>query len=108
MSMLEIIRIILGSVFVLFAPGFSWSFVFFKKGDIDLIERVALSFGLSIALVPLLVFYLNFLFHVKINLANVSLTIIFLLIAPLIYLRFGQKIVDNLKLKRGQHKYSRR
>lgn len=77
--MVEIITIILGSLFVLFLPGFAWSFVFFKKEEIDWIERVALSFGLSIAMVPLAVFWLNFFLGVRINLLNVSIAILTLI-----------------------------
>jgi len=79
---LNVLRIIFGSIFILFLPGFAWSFVFFKKGKIDLIERIALSFGLSIALVPLTVFYLNYLLKVKINLPNVSLVVAALTAIP--------------------------
>jgi len=74
--MIEIFRVILGSAFVLFLPGFVWSYVFFERGKIDEIERIALSFGLSIALVPLTVFWLNWIFKVKINLINTSLIIL--------------------------------
>ena len=49
---------------------------FSKRGKIDEIERIALSFGLSIALVPLAVFWLNWIFKVKINLINTSLVIL--------------------------------
>jgi uncharacterized membrane protein len=84
--MLESFRIVFGSVFVLFLPGLIISFIFFPKikefdsknkdsGSIDWIERVALSFALSIAIVPLVVFYLN-LAGVKINLFNSSLIIV--------------------------------
>jgi len=61
MAPLEVLRITFGSTFVLFIPGLFWSFVFFGKGEIDIIERIALSFGLSIALVPLAVFWLNWI-----------------------------------------------
>ena len=67
MEIIELLRIPLGALFVLFLPGFAWSFVFFKKGDIDVIERIALSFGLSIALVPLVAFWLNWLLKIRIN-----------------------------------------
>lgn len=77
--MIEILRVIFGSMFVLFLPGFVWSYVFFEKGKIDEIERIALSFGLSIALVPLTVFWLNWIFKVKINLINTSLVILALI-----------------------------
>jgi hypothetical protein len=52
-------RIIFGVVAVLFLPGFALSFNFFKPGEIDSLERLALSIALSIAVVPLVVFYLN-------------------------------------------------
>lgn len=57
----ESFRVIFGSAYVLFLPGWVWSFVFFdgKSRKVDLIERIALSFALSIAIVPLAVFYLN-------------------------------------------------
>ncbi len=58
------IRIILGLPFILFIPGYILIFSLFpsKKTDegIDIIERVALSFGLSIAIVPLIGLALNY------------------------------------------------
>ena len=75
MSILEGLRIFFGSVFILFVPGFAWSYVFFARKNIDWIERVALSFGLSIALVPLTIFWLNWLFKMKITLVNTSLAV---------------------------------
>ncbi len=48
MIVLEGLRVIFGSLFVLFLPGFAWSFVFFDKTkkEIDWLERVVLSIGL--------------------------------------------------------------
>ncbi|NQE54437.1 hypothetical protein C5S29_12670 [ANME-1 cluster archaeon GoMg3.2] len=55
------IRIILGLPLVLFLPGYSLIATFFpRKDDLDGIERVALSFGLSIAITPLLGLALNY------------------------------------------------
>jgi uncharacterized membrane protein len=50
-------RIVFGSFIVLFLPGFSIVYNFFK--ELDLLETIALSFALSIAIVPLVVFYLS-------------------------------------------------
>jgi uncharacterized membrane protein len=56
-----LIRFFLALPVVLFIPGYCIIAVIYpKKRDIDLIERVALSFGLSIAVVPLIGFGLNF------------------------------------------------
>lgn len=62
----NIMRVILGIPFVLFIPGYVMiSTLFPNKDDIDIIERIALSFGLSIAVVPLLGLMLNFTFGIK-------------------------------------------
>ena len=94
MGILELLRIIFGSVFILFLPGLDWSFVLFKKDEIDVIERIALSFGLSITLVPLVVFWLNWLLKIKINIVNVTAVILGLIGCTLIFLlkmgRFSQ------------------
>ncbi len=84
MDLIEILRIILGSIFVLFIPGFAWSFVFFNRDEIDAIERIALSFGLSIAMVPLMIFYLNYIIGVKITFINSTISILILTLAAIV------------------------
>lgn len=93
----ESFRIVFGSVYVLFLPGLVLSYVFFNGStsspqdsltgsprgkEIDIIERITLSFALSIAVVPLLVFYLN-LIGMKINVLNTVLTIALIIAAGL-------------------------
>lgn len=54
-------RTVLGLPMVLFLPGYALIAALFpKKDDLDGIERVALSFGLSIAVVPLIGLGLNY------------------------------------------------
>lgn len=64
LSMDIIVRTILGLPLILFIPGYVLLFALFptKKEDkgIDGTERIAFSFGLSIAIVPLLGFILNY------------------------------------------------
>jgi len=103
LSYLGALRIIFGSIYVLFIPGFIISFIFFpktKKFDsdkegIDLIERIALSFALSIAIVPLSVFYLN-LIGIKINALNSSLIILGIIIISLGILKFKKMRIKSL------------
>jgi len=55
------VRIILGLPLVLFLPGYALiATLFIRKDDLDGIERIALSFGLSIAITPLLGLALNY------------------------------------------------
>jgi len=55
------VRIILGLPLVLFLPGYALIATLFpRKDDLDGVERVALSFGLSIAITPLLGLGLNY------------------------------------------------
>lgn len=54
-------RIVFGLPFILFFPGYALIATLFpEKKSLDLIERIALSFGLSIAVVPLIGFGLNY------------------------------------------------
>jgi len=48
------VRYLLGSLFVLFLPGYSFIKALFPTKDIDNIERIALSIGMSLALVPII------------------------------------------------------
>ena len=88
MDILEILRMVFSGLFVLFVPGFIWGYVFFPGRNIDWIERVAISIGLSIAMVTLCVLCLNWLFEMKITLLNLSLTVCGLTVVPGVYIVF--------------------
>ena len=76
----QIIKAILGSILAFFVPGFAWMLVFFKK--INILERIALAIGLSIALITLAMVFLNVIFDMKINTINALITIIVLTLIP--------------------------
>ena len=60
----KILRRVLGLLFILFFPGWvTVSALFPEKKGLDMLERVALSFGLSIAIVPLLGLLLNYTWY---------------------------------------------
>ncbi|MBC7090491.1 MAG: DUF1616 domain-containing protein [Nitrososphaeria archaeon] len=55
------LRYVLGSLFVLFIPGYSLIEALYpREGDLTPLERLALSIGLSLALVPLVGLILNY------------------------------------------------
>ncbi len=77
---LSIVRAFFGFILVFFLPGFAWTLVFFKK--LHLIERVVLSFGMSIAMVTLSLILFNVLFGIRITGFNAVLIIIMVTILP--------------------------
>lgn len=53
-------RYFLGSIFVLWLPGYTFIKALFPEKELDSIERVALSIGMSLALVPMIGLLLNY------------------------------------------------
>lgn len=89
---LPVIRAILGFILVFFLPGFAWTLIFFKQ--VNIVERIVLSFGLSIALVTLSILALNVLLGIRIASLNSFLIIIVLTIIPVVvyYLRRMRRV----------------
>ena len=87
---LPAIRAVLGFIIVFFLPGFAWTLVFFKQ--IKLIERIALSLGLSIAMVTLSILALNILLGIRITGLNSLLIIAFITAVPVAFYLFKRLI----------------
>lgn len=66
-------------LWVLLLPGLVWSFVFFAKGDLDVLERLMVSFGIGIALVPICLFAAAYYFAVELTVQSVSGVVVLLL-----------------------------
>jgi uncharacterized membrane protein len=83
------VRIIVGLPLVLFLPGYSLIAVLFpRRDDLDSIERVALSFGLSIAVVPLIGLALNYTpLGIRLSPVLISLSVFTIALALGAYLR---------------------
>ena len=83
------VRIPLGLVMVLFVPGYTLIAALFpKKADLEGIERTALSFGLSIAVVPLIGLGLNYTpWGIRLTPVVVSLAIFTIAMAAAAYWR---------------------
>jgi len=83
---LVIIRWLLGSILVLFLPGYAlMQLLFPKASEMDSLERFALDIGLSLALVPLIGLILNYtpwgIRFIPVTTAISSFTIIFVVAA---------------------------
>jgi hypothetical protein len=88
-SVLVPVRWLLGSVFVLFVPGYVTVEALFPKArELDGIERFALSVGLSLALVPLIGLLLNYTpWGIRLDPIVISLTMFTLALATVGLLR---------------------
>ena len=81
---LLVIRVVLGFGLVFVLPGFAWTLVFFNGRQINVIERLAISFGLSIAVVTLSMLALNWLIGMRITGFNAVLVISVITVVPLV------------------------
>jgi len=100
-------RIAFGILFALFFPGYTLlSALFPKRDSLGGIERVALSFGLSIAVVPLIGLILNFTpWGIKLYPILISVTLFILVASGVAWYRQRRlasaqrfRVVVNLKL----------
>jgi uncharacterized membrane protein len=72
-------------IYTFFLPGFVLSFVFFWGKRLEVAERIALSVALSMATVPLIIFYTNFL-GIRITVFTVLIQIMLIILIPLLIL----------------------
>ena len=97
------LRAILGTVYVLFLPGYVVVREFFNNEDLDWIEKTALCFGLSIALVILSVMFSNLIFKIPIT----PLTNFLVLLALMIIIVLVKKYQEEVKLFFSRFKFLR-
>ena len=77
---LLVVRAIVAGVLVFFLPGYVWTLVIFRT--INIIERIALSIGLSMALVTLCILVLNLLLGMPITGMTALIVIIIITVIP--------------------------
>jgi uncharacterized membrane protein len=80
---LPVLRAIIGFILVFFLPGFVWTLVFFSQ--VNIIERIALSFGLSIAVLTLGIIVLHVILGISITGFNAVLFIGISIIIALVF-----------------------
>lgn len=83
LSLVESSRIVFGYVFALFLPGFLWTFALLDRQRISGLERLVFAVGLSVAMVPLLIFAANQL-GVSTTPLSIALEISFLVVVACI------------------------
>ncbi len=71
-----VLRSVSGLLLVLFIPGFISSYAFFNEDEIDKIERIAFSIGLSISFVVLVVMFSNLYLNIPITSTTIILQIL--------------------------------
>ncbi|MEK6843495.1 MAG: hypothetical protein AABY04_03320 [Candidatus Micrarchaeota archaeon] len=96
--MVDLISVLqgIGGVILFFASGYFISFVFFKKDEVDELERIVYSLTFSITIPPLVIFFLNFLLRMPVN--TISVYIIYLIIGAASY------AYSNFYMKNKAHK----
>jgi uncharacterized membrane protein len=64
-----------GLFLILFLPGYLFTLLFFESKEINIVERIGISFASSIAILPLGVFY-STLLGIPINIVSISQQVI--------------------------------
>lgn len=77
MDVLLIIKAIFGVVYFFFLPGFLLSYCVFKRKELDWLERIGISIGLSVVVAPLFIFTVGII-GIEITEINAFLGITFL------------------------------
>lgn len=81
------LQIVFWSIFILFLPGYYLTLSFFSPEEIDSLERFALSFALSISIIPLLTFYGNLLW-MPINFYSIFSIVIVIIVWNIWFLKY--------------------
>ena len=94
---IDAIRIILGLPFMLFFPGYTLITALFPgKSGLQGIERLALSFGLSIAVMPLIGLILNYTpWGIRLHPILISLTVFIMTMCTIAFLRRNRLSDDD-------------
>lgn len=101
------LRYALGSIFVLYLPGYSLIEALYpKKEDLEGLERLALSIGLSLALVPLVGLILNYTpWGIRLEPIIISLVILTFMLSFVAALRKVRYIKTTLRTEKQINDY---
>lgn len=93
-------RHILGTVFVLWLPGYSLMKTLFPTKEIDNVERIALSIGMSLALVPIVGLLLNYMpWGIRVTSITLSLLALTITFSTAAVIREHKRPFDSTKQK---------
>lgn len=100
-------RYILGSIFVLWLPGYTFMKALFPEKELDSIERVALSIGMSLALVPIIGLLLNYTpWGIRLTPITISLVALTLTFAAAAIIREHQNKLKQSSKTNAENRYS--
>jgi len=92
---LNSLRAAFGFFYVTFLPGFVFVRLFFKKRELDEIEQIALSFGMSMALVILTVVFTNLVLNLRITAATNLLVIAGLMVFMIFISKYRERFREG-------------
>lgn len=107
LGFVSFVRIVAGTAFILFVPGFAWTWVFYGKDRLGALERTVYSVAISIALLSVTFFFCNRFLGIGINMLSSSVIVVVLtLMAPVHMQLKARGIYGRLlpgKRKKSQH-----
>lgn len=88
MALLETLTIIIGGIVFLIVPGYALSEILFRRGEVDLMERIAATLVLGILATPTIMLILNKTIRMRITALNTSLVVLVILAYTILYVAY--------------------
>ncbi|PWB56946.1 MAG: hypothetical protein C3F06_00185 [Candidatus Methanoperedenaceae archaeon] len=93
MDIILALKLVISTVIVLFLPGYFLSYMFLKKLNMDLFQRLIISLGLSLSFIPLLTYFFTLL---GIRLNSISILLLLLIFTGIILLKYILEHKNNI------------
>lgn len=90
MAVLSVLRVVAGALFILFLPGFTWTWVLCDKQRTSILERVVYSFALSVALISIAFFFCSRL-GVRIDFLSSLVIVVIITLLPFMHILLRKK-----------------
>ena len=89
-GILSFLRVVAGGLFVLFLPGFAWTWVFYDGRQTSVLQRCVYSVALSIALISVAFFFCSSI-GIPVNLFSSTVILAVITILPLAHILMKRK-----------------
>ena len=96
--MIEILKAIFGIIYFFLVPGLILTYIIFKKDELNILERIGVAIGLSVVILPLLMFSSMIILKIPVNKMNIFLENTILVLFLFILVIYKNKLLILKKI----------